>query len=238
MKLSILALLCILLSSEVTAQSTLNNLDPRILRGNQPLMPRGNNEIEIKGHPFSTDEWQSGSIILQDSSRSEDLKLKFKLNVEDSEIWVLSPDKTERILTDTRIAGLILIRLDTIVEYRKFLLPEETSPRFAQVIHNGKNFTLIKYQKKTFVKANYTDKGLVVVGNKYDTFESVEAYYLLSQNKKGMKINLSKGDILKATASVSRPKREEILQYCKENDIRNPLNEEDAILMLTYIDGL
>ena len=121
MKSNIFSLLCVLFVLNISAQSSLQNVDPRILRGNQPLMSRKTPDIDLKGHPFSTDNWYSGSIILQDSSQSQDLKLRFKLNVEDSEIWVLSPDKTERILTDNRIVGLILIHLDTTIEYRKFI---------------------------------------------------------------------------------------------------------------------
>ena len=170
MKSIIFTQLCVLLFLEVSAQPSLTNVDPRILRGNQPLMSRKTPDIELKGHPFTTDNWYSGSVILEDSSHSNDLKLLFKLNVEESEIWVLSPDKTERILTDSRIVGLRLIHLDTMIEYRKFLLPEETAARFAQIIQAGKQFTLVRYEKKKFIPASFVDKGLVVIGNKFDTF--------------------------------------------------------------------
>ena len=243
MKSIILAMLCVLLSIESFAQSlgtgTINNVDPRILRGNQPYKPNQTREIELRGHPFTTEEWHEGSVILRDSSRSVDPKLKFKLNVEDSEIWVMQPDKSERVLTDERIVGLELKIADKVIEYRKVLLPESpTSLRFAQIIHAGTRYSLVKYIKKTFLKADYIDKGLTVVGRKYDSFESVEAYYIISSDKKASKIKLSKGEILKATAAVSRAKQDQILEYCKENDIRNPINEEDAVLMLAFIDKL
>ncbi|MBL7815543.1 MAG: hypothetical protein JNL70_11045 [Saprospiraceae bacterium] len=235
--------LCFQTQAQTSPGSSMSRLSRNdwnsILRGTQSLTTTRNPEVELRGHPFSMDDWRLGSIILKDSSQSEDKTLRFKLNVEDSEIWVQVPDKPEHILTDNRIVGLILNVKDTFVEYRKFVLPESpTTPRFAQIIYSGKNFTLVKYIKKTFIKADYVDKGLAVVGRKYDSYEAEESYLVIGTDTKTSKIKLSKGDILKATASVSRAKREEILTFCKENDISNPLDEADAALMMSYIDKL
>lgn len=247
MKSNIFTLACLLLFLEGYAQNTattnVNKLSKNdwtsVLRGNQPLMTTKNPEVELRGHPFVFDEWKEGSVILNDSSRSEDKRLKFKLNAEESEIWVLTPDKTERILTDLRIIGLDLTFKDTFLVYRKRILPEfPTMARYVQIIQEGKQFSLVKHTRKTFIKADYVDKGVAVVGRKYDSFDSVESYYIIDSKQKTTKLKLSKGDILKATATVSRPKREEILAFCKENNISNPLNEEDAALMLAFIDSL
>ncbi len=151
----------------------------------------------------------------------------------------MTGDKIERILTDKRIMGLDLTFKDTFLMYRKRLLPEfPTMLRYVQIIFEGHQYSLVKHTQKTFIKADYVDKGVAVVGRKYDSFESVESYYVIDSNKKTTKIKLSKGDILKVTAAVSRPKREEILAFCKENDISNPIDEEDAVLMLGFIDKL
>ncbi len=245
MKSHFFTLLYLLLFLEGFGQNTVTNNVGRlskndwssVLRGNQPLMTTKNPEVEMRGHPFVFEEWREGSVILTDSSRSEDPRIKFKLNVEESEIWVLTTDKIERILTDQRIIGLDLKYKDTFLVYRKRLLPEfPTLPRYVQIIQEGKQYSLVKHTRKTFIKADYVDKGVAVVGRKYDSFESVESYYIIDSKQKTTKIKLSKGDILKATATVSRPKREEILAFCKENDISNPIDEEDAAFLLAFID--
>ncbi len=245
MKSNIFTIICILLCLQNHAQTATNvsrlsrNDWSSVMKGNQPLMTQKNPDVELRGHPFATDEWYDGTVMLKDSSGLDDPSSKFKLNVENSEIWVLLSDKSEYVLTDNRIVGLKLYKLDKVITYRKYQLPESpTVLQFAQVIYDDAHYSLVKYVKKKFVPADYVDKGVAVIGKKYDSFDEQKAYYIIAPDKKATKISLSKGDILKATAAVSRPKREEILEYCKENDIRNPINEEDAALMLAFINKL
>lgn len=246
MKSYVFAFMLILYFVEGFAQTTTTNNLARlsandwssVMRGNQPLMTTKNPEVELRGHPFVFEEWKEGSIILKDSSRSNDKRLKFKLNAEESEIWVLGVDKTERILTDPRIIGLELKEKDAVLTYFKRVLPEIPMARYVQIILEGPTFSLVKHTQKKFLKADYTDKGVAVVGRKYDSYEITESFYIIETDKKTTKIKLSKSEILKATATISRPKREEILIFCKENDISNPINEDDAAVLLAFIDGL
>ena len=63
-------------------------------------------------------------------------------------------------------------------------------------------------------------------------------FYILNDKKQFRKISLKKNDIYHANTALVNKNREAIIAFCKENDISNPLDEDDAIELVKYLDTI
>jgi hypothetical protein len=210
-----------------------------ILRGNQALTTKKNSDVELRGSPFIYDNYEKGSIIVDDSLQAQvDFKIKF--NAEDNEIWFLNEKKQELTLTDPRITGFDIILSNDTHSFKKILLPDvKTNPkRFVEVLFEGTNYALLKLTEKQFEAANLVDKGLVQTGRNYDAYLTTVSYYIYTAKKVYKKITLRKNDIYKVNSALVEKNREAINKFCKEQQISNPLEEVDAIDLVEYLDGL
>ena len=210
-----------------------------IMKGNQPLMTKKSDNVELRGTPFVYDTYQKGVVIVSDSLHSQ-TDFKLKLNAEDNEIWIMNEKKEELVLTDKRITGLDLIVANDTHSFRKVILPDvKTNPnRFVEVLYGGTNFTLIKHTEKLFEAANAVDKGVAIIGRNYDSYITTISYYILTAKKVFKKIALKKSDIYKADLALVEKNRDAINAFCKEQKISNPLEEEDAVDLVEFIDKL
>lgn len=210
-----------------------------ILRGTQALTTKKREDIELRGTPFIKDEWLKGAVIVSDSLFSEN-SYKLKLDVAEHEIWIQTDKNEPMILTDARITGLDLIVGDTTLNFRKWDIPngKNNKSRFVQVLFKGSRFALCKYVQKEFLAANYVDKGVAVVGRNYDSYETATAYYTLNDKKQLRKVSLKRGDLFKLDNALVDKNREAIDAFCKENAISNPLDEEDAVDLVRFLDNL
>jgi hypothetical protein len=225
--------------SSTTNVSRLSRNDwSSILKGNQPLMTKKREDIELRGTPFYKEEWESGSVML-DSFFTQDNTLKFKLNLEDNEIWVLA-NKEEKVLTDKRIVGLDLdIGIKTL-KFRKVKIPDvKNDPfRFVKVLFEGTNLRLYKHIKKEFVESNAVDKGLVVTGKDYDSYETVIDYYTVNERQLTRKIALKRGDLFKANPTLVEKNRDTLKRFCDEHEISSSLDEKELVQLITFLDTL
>jgi hypothetical protein len=210
-----------------------------IMRGNQPLTTKKSSDVELRGTPFVYDTYEKGIVIVSDSLHSQ-TEFKLKLNAEDNEIWIMNDKNEELVLTDKRITGLDLIVANDTHSFRKVVLPDvKIKPnRFVEVLYGGTNFTLIKHTEKLFEAANAVDKGVAVIGRNYDAYLTTVSYYILTAKKVFKKIALKKNDIYKADLALVEKNRDAINAFCKEQKISNPLEEEDAIDLVEFIDKL
>jgi hypothetical protein len=226
--------------SSTTNVSRLSRNDwSSILKGNQPLMTKKRSDIELRGTPFYKEEWESGSVMLSDSLFTQDNTLKFKLNLEDNEIWVLA-NKEEKVLTDKRIVGLDLdIGIKTL-KFRKVKIPDvKNDPfRFVKVLFEGTNLRLYKHIKKEFVESNAVDKGLVVTGKDYDSYETVIDYYTVNERQLTRKIALKRGDLFKANPTLVEKNRDTLKRFCDEHEISSSLDEKELVQLITFLDTL
>jgi hypothetical protein len=210
-----------------------------ILRGNQALATKKNSDVELRGSPFIYDNYEKGSIIVDDSLKAQvDFKIKF--NAEDNEIWFLNEKNQEMTLTDPRITGFDLIIAKDTHNFKKILLPDlKTNPkRFVEVLFEGTNFALIKLTEKQFEAANLVDKGLVQTGRNYDAYLTTVSYYIYTAKKTYKKVALKKNDLYRVNLELVEKNREAINKFCKEQQISNPLEEVDAIDLVEYLDSL
>ena len=192
----------------------------------------------VKGTPFIYDDWSEGSLILSDSAIVKSNML-YKFDGINNELWVKLKNGPERILYSRELLSFELHdATGKSVKFRKVKLPESTDRHhFAISIYEGKNISLIRDFKKVFKKSNLQDKGLITTGNAYDWFEEENTFYVKKGNKEYSKVNFKKNDVIEAL-KLSRPATESVEKFCKSNDIKGKLTEEQALKMLTYVETL
>jgi hypothetical protein len=194
----------------------------------------------VQGSPYLYEKWTEGRLILGDSAVVKETHL-FKFDLIENEIRIKIAQQ-ERILLNREILSLELkVPSETTgksIILKKIKLPDsENRHVFGIYLFEGKQFSLYKHTKKVFKKANLEDKGIVTLGNAYDSFEETNTVYLRKNNSSPEKTALKKNDII-FHSKLSKPNTTAVNNFCKEHEISGKLTEEEAILLLTYIDSL
>ncbi len=191
----------------------------------------------VQGSPFLFEEWLEGALTLNDSAVVRD-KMKYKFELINNTIWLKLGTGEERILYNRELLALELTAQNgTHYVIKKVKLPDVVdNNHFSIILFDSDNFTLVKDVKKVFRKANLEDKGIVTVGKAYDWFEEIVKYYVKTGNKSYfVEMNLKKSNLI-SLAPKSHEKM--IEQYCKANDIRGKLSDEEAVKLVKYISDL
>ncbi len=189
-----------------------------------------------QGSPFLVDYWLPGTLILFDSTQTGD-SLEFKFDTYLNEIWVLKNRQDSVILYSTYIRALELRAPDGRQwHFKKYQVDNSHSPvLFYQTIFEGRQFTLVKDERKLLVKANFVDRGVYTTGLPYDRFEGSTVDYFVqpAPGKPFVKIALKKRDFL-ALAPAARLKALEA--FCKQEKIGKNLTEAEAAKILAFME--
>jgi hypothetical protein len=194
----------------------------------------------VKGSPYLFETWTEGRLTLSDSALVKEIYL-FKFDLTENEVRIKIAQQ-ERILSNRELQSLELkIPSDASgksVILKKIKLPDNDNRHlFGIYLFEGKQLSLYKHIKKVFKKANLEDKGIVTLGNPFDSFEETTTLYLRRNNNSPEKTALKKNDII-FHSKLSKANMTTVNNYCKEHEISGKLTEEEAISLLTYIDSL
>lgn len=191
----------------------------------------------VQGSPFMFEDWLEGTLTLNDSAVVRD-KMKYKFELINNTIWLKLGTGEERILYNRELLALELTAQNGTRHLIKKvkLLDIIDNNHFSIVLFESDNITLVKDVRKVFRKANLEDKGIVTVGKAYDWFEDIVKYYVKTGNKSYFEeINLKKSNLI----SLAPKSHEKMIdQYCKTNDIRGKLSDEEAVKLVKYISDL
>ena len=191
----------------------------------------------MKGTPFLAADWNIGFLQLKDSTFiKSDIKLKFDLM--NNAIWIKAPQLGERILSSNDILSLKIALPDGHkFLFKKVAIPENSQNLhyFSIILHEGRNFTLVKDAKKVFRKANFEEKGITTVGNPYDWFEELNTYYVQKGKALFAKIDLKRGNLIEL---VDKSRQKEVEAFCKDKGLRGKLTPEEAVELVKFMDGL
>ena len=116
-------------------------------------------------------------------------------------------------------------------------LKKEEIP-FVKVLFEGANLKLYKYIKKEFLEANAVDKGIVVTGRDYDSYETIIDYYTVNERQQVRKIGLKRGELYKTQPTLVEKNREAIKKFCDDNDLSSSLSEKELVQLVTYLETL
>ena len=192
----------------------------------------------VKGSPFLYEEWLDGKLILADSAIVSNQML-YKFDAFKNEVWIKMTNGQERILNNNELLALEFYKPDgKKIKFKKVKLPEsENRHHFAVSIFEGQNTAFFKDVKKVFRKANLEDKGIVTIGNAYDWFEENITFYIKKGNTPPVKVSIKSGSIIEAL-KLSKPATESVEKFCKTNNIKGKMTEDEAVKMMEYVDSL
>ncbi len=250
MKKYLFLLCCLVLAASASAQSVVQSADNATMSSfsktdelKRSLVPSRqatgfDNRYEgVKGSPYLFEDWLEGALTLNDSAVVRD-KMKYKFELVNNTIWLKLNTGEERILYNKELMALDLTARDgTKLTIKKVNLPDITEKNhFAIFLFENDKFTLVKNVKKVFKKANLEDKGIVTVGNAFDSFAEEVKYYLKAGGKTYFEeINLKKSRLM---ALMPKSHEKMIEEFCKKQDIGGKLKDAEAVKMLAFISGL
>jgi hypothetical protein len=210
-----------------------------ILKGQQPLMTKRQDETEVRGTPFLYESYHPGSLIISDSFLVDD-DFKFKLNLEDNEIWIDRGKDQELVLIDKRITGLHLTVDQKMHTFTLHVLPgdKKGSLKYVEVLFQGPHYTLIKNTVKKFEPANAVNKGVAIIGKSYDSYLTTEEFYIRFGQSPFKRISLKRAEIYRANLQLINTNRDSINAFCIQHHFTSLLSEADAIKLVSFLDSL
>lgn len=223
-----------------TAATKLNTMSLKdwdnVFTGIQPLVTPKDGKVH--GSPFLYDEYLPGSVYLGDSMHSPD-KYQFKLNLLKNEIWMLGASGTETILTNQRLAGLVLNKDGVNHTFKRLVLPFGAYPvrKFVEIFYCG-SITLIKEIQKQFFGNELGEKGSGILNGEEQTYETKELYYLADERVNIKKVRPKLSDIYELYPSVIKKHKEDLESFCRAKSINKNLSELQLTELLTYISTL
>jgi hypothetical protein len=179
-----------------------------------------------KGHPYLFEQWTEGSFLLTDSTRFENLELKYDIF---NELLVVKEPGSGRAVVPEPMTVLRFKIADRTFEQ---LFLEEgylENNRFWESIYSG-NSTLFKHFSKYLKEANY--EGAYSSNKAYDELIENKPDYLYFDGVHYTLVKFSK----KGFQTLFKD-NEKALEYIKKEKL-NFKNESSAIKLLTYIDSL
>jgi hypothetical protein len=194
----------------------------------------------VKGSPYLFETWTEGRLTLSDSAVVKEVYL-FKFDLIENEVRIKVAQQ-ERILTNRELQSLELkIPNDASgksVLLKKVKLPDSDNRHlFGIFLYEGKHLSLYKHIKKVFKKANLEDKGIVTLGNAYDSFEETTTIFIRRNMETPEKTSLKKNDII-FHSKLSKAKMDEVNKFCREHEIGGKLTDAEAVELISYIDNL
>ena len=102
---------------------------------------------------------------------------------------------------------------------------------FEVLVKADTGYSLLKYTKTSFVKADMHDMEKVKSGENYDEFKDEVTYYISYQNGIPQKVDLREKSIKKMFAD--KPALKKVLDYFQSND--GSVNETTAISLIEFV---
>ncbi|WP_299706860.1 hypothetical protein [uncultured Pontibacter sp.] len=178
--------------------------------------------VDVKGSPYLTDDWQAGSVKLDNGKIFEGLQLKYD-QIEE-ELMFLNKAEEAQLFVDPIAEFTIIGRT-----FRRGYTPADgaTPKTFYQVLADGETQLLKRTSKKIYEEVPYG------TATKIKNIIENETYYLADAEGKLTKIRKDK----KAITNALSNKKSELEDYVKANrlDLRQ---EGDMAKLVTYYNSL
>jgi len=138
------------------------------------------NEATV-GSRFLFDKWANGKLI--DKNNNDIVAKDYKLNYDKmgGKLLATNDQKTIIELDDTALSGYSFTdpTYGKEVLFKKVKLDDKNKFLIMLVGNGSSGYTLYKDLKTEFVRANYTNNGLIQSGHNYDEYVDKPVYYIL-----------------------------------------------------------
>ncbi len=175
----------------------------------------------LEQQQFLNPDWQQGSVILADSSKINDLQLRY--NLATKEIQFLNDDEIYAIALNNKINRVVIANRNFL--YSGFKYEDIRDGDFFEILVDGKCRLLLRRTAK-FIKAQKAEAYKQPEPAKY---EIIETYYL----KKGENPALYMRTRKKSVLEMLSVKETEIKKYIKSERLRVS-RQEDLVKLITY----
>ena len=185
---------------------------------------------EASGSPFLYDDWKSGSVILSNENKLDNLKLKFDVlhnkflfNRNDSTYEFADDVKEIRIMDEDEKEGNKQLIFEKVINANDKIL----AGTFVQVLSAGK-ITLLKYISKRIEGENFTN-GIITSKKQIVSHNS----YWVTVSSKTTPVKLNSHSLEELTSD----KKDEMQKFVKAAKL-NAKNEKDFALAIAYYNSI
>jgi hypothetical protein len=184
------------------------------------------------GSPYLFDKWVSGKVIDKKDSVINTAGYFFNYDKIAGKILVTKDKKTIIEVEDSAIKSFSFFDpSEKEITFKKINNIEKNRFLIVLVEKQGASYSLYKFLKTKFVKANYTTNGLIQSGNKYDEYVDEYEYYIgYSDLKTFTKVELKEKAIKKAL-----PNNEEKVKSFFEMHKADKMNESLLVELISYL---
>lgn len=182
----------------------------------------------VKGHPYFSDEWMLGNVLLENEQEYQNVKLKY--NLYEDQLVGLQHEKYAILLDKDKVRAFTIRDEESGNTYNfvkaahlNHSFKKVNGNQFVQVLHQRK-VALYAVNRKTLNKASY--RGAYNYGNMYDEFVDMDAEYYLGESGKAEKLKFRKRKLLTAFDAH----RDLLNKYIDEQQLS--INEVDDLLKL------
>jgi len=189
----------------------------------------------VKGHPYLSDEWLVGNVLLENEKEYQNVKLKY--DAYQDQLIGLQQEKYPILLDKDKVRAFTMMAEDSMEVFKfvkaKYLdhsLKRVDGDQYVQVLHQG-IVSLFAVNRKLLNKANY--RGAYNYGNKYDEFVNIEPTYYLAEAGEAHKLKLKKRKVIKSFASHMQA-----ISRFIENEQLQLNNEESLLKLIAYYEEI
>lgn len=180
----------------------------------------------VKGHPYFSDEWLVGNVLLENEKEYQNVKLKY--NAYQDQLVGLQQEKYPILLEKDKVRAFTMMDEDSTgvlkfvkAKYLDHSLKRVDGDQYVQVLHQG-SVALYAVNRKLLNKANY--RGAYNYGNKYDEFVNLEPTYYLAESDVASKLKLNKKTVVKSFDAHAQ----ELRKFIEQEQIE--LKDEESLL--------
>ena len=190
------------------------------------------NKESTVGSRFLLDEWISYNVVHKNDSVVYTNGYLFNYDKMGGKILATNDKKTILEIDDTAIKSFSFIDLSgKKISFKKINIIDKNMFLIELVNESGKDYSLYKSLKTEFVKANYTNNGLIQSGNKYDEYVDKFEYFIEFPGLKTFtKVELKEKAIKKALTGA-----EEKVKAFFEMNKAVKINEALLIQLISYL---
>lgn len=224
--LFLLSLFTSALAQETTTADKQQMVDQITNEGLMGAMQTYDNRYEgVKGSPFLSEDWQTGSFELTDGTVYQNLPLRYDLL--GNELWFRNQVKMTSIVPQDRLRKFSLESttadeplLFTKAKYFESLTDELDSDKIVQIVYDG-DFTVVAVRYKAVKQADY--QGGYSKNQTYDEIVDIAPkYFIIREGQEAERLKPKKKSIQKAFPEHA----EQLVRYLNEQklDLTEPSN--------------
>jgi hypothetical protein len=162
------------------------------------VLPEVRHQEDTRGSRYLLKEFASGVIVDNNNHILTDSLKGLNYDKIDGQLLIAQGGRNYLEVDKDKVIGFAFKNRDTSFVFVN--VPILSKVNYFVVVANGPKYSVYKSVRTRFVKANYTNNGLVETGNNYDEYVDKETYFWVEKNDSAGVFELKKKSIKEAFA--------------------------------------